>query len=93
MGKEKLTPTIRDQANSLHFQLSCVAKEGLNEDHILTDNDIAFSRPGDGLPPKMKPFLIGKKLETQNRLELNSVLKTLFNETNQERYYCFRCRL
>ena len=62
LGKEKLTPTIRDQANSLHFQLSCVAKEGLNEDHILTDNDIAFSRPGDGLPPKMKPFLIGKKL-------------------------------
>lgn len=62
LGKEKLTPTIRDQANSLHFQLSCVAKEGLNEDHVLTDNDIAFSRPGDGLPPKMKPFLIGKKL-------------------------------
>jgi N,N'-diacetyllegionaminate synthase len=62
LGKEKLTPTIRDQANSVHFQLSCVAKEGLNEDHVLTDNDIAFSRPGDGLPPKMKPFLIGKKL-------------------------------
>ena len=62
LGKEKLTPTIRDQANSAHFQLSCVAKKGLNGDHVLTDNDIAFSRPGDGLPPKMKPFLIGKKL-------------------------------
>ena len=62
LGKEKLTPTIRDQANSAHFQLSCVAKKGLNGDHVLTDNDIAFSRPGDGLSPKMKPFLIGKKL-------------------------------
>lgn len=62
LGKEKLTPTIRDQANSVHFQLSCVAKKGLNGDHVLTDNDIAFSRPGDGLSPKMKPFLIGKKL-------------------------------
>ena len=62
LGKEKLTPTIRDQANSAHFQLSCVAKKGLNGDHVLMDNDIVFSRPGDGLPPKMKPFLIGKKL-------------------------------
>ena len=62
LGKEKLTPTIKDQANSAHFQLSCVAKKGLNGDHVLTDNDIVFSRPGDGLPPKMKPFLIGKKL-------------------------------
>ena len=64
LGKEKLTPTMRDHANSVHFQLSCVAKEGLNEDHVLTENDIAFSRPGDGLPPKMKPFLIGKKLSS-----------------------------
>ena len=62
LGKEKLTPTIRDRENSIHFNLSCVAKEGLDVDHVLTDNDIAFSRPGDGLPPKIKPFLIGKKL-------------------------------
>lgn len=67
LGREKLTPTITDHANSVHFQLSCVAKEGLNGDHVLTDNDIAFSRPGDGFPPKMKPFLIGKKLSSAKK--------------------------
>lgn len=62
LGSEKLTPTFKDQKNGNLFQLSCVANKEINSGHVLTERDIAFSRPGDGLPPKMKQFLVGKKL-------------------------------
>lgn len=62
LGSEKLSPTLKDQKNGNQFQLSCVANKEIISGHVLTESDIAFSRPGDGLPPKMKQFLIGKKL-------------------------------
>lgn len=63
LGSKTLKPTLSDQKSAEKFQLSCVAKSSLNQSHVLTENDIAFSRPGNGLPPKMKKSLVGKTLK------------------------------
>jgi len=62
LGSKKLIPTTEDQKNASLYHLSCVARKKLNPNHVLTIDDIGFSRPGDGFPPKMRDFLIGRKL-------------------------------
>jgi sialic acid synthase SpsE len=44
------------------YRLSCVAARDLPAGHTLATSDIAFHRPGTGLPPKMAAELVGKKL-------------------------------
>ncbi|MGF1534593.1 MAG: N-acetylneuraminate synthase family protein [Bernardetiaceae bacterium] len=62
LGASKLTPTEKEESGRLNFRLSCVAKRDLPEGYILQREDIAFSRPATGIPPKHKELLIGKKL-------------------------------
>ncbi len=63
LGSKALKPTLNDQKSGEKFQLSCAAKTALKESHILEEKDISFSRPGDGIPPKMKNSLVGKTLK------------------------------
>lgn len=43
-------------------RLSCAALRALPRGHVLRADDIAFRRPGTGLPPAAAPRLVGKQL-------------------------------
>ena len=59
-GELKFAPT--EEMGRREFRLSCVAARDLAADHTLTLDDVTFHRPATGLPPKMAPELVGKKL-------------------------------
>ena len=42
--------------------LSCVAASDLHAGHIIEDDDVIFRRPGSGLPPKARSWLLGLRL-------------------------------
>lgn len=63
LGNSKLTPTKTEKVNAESFQLSCVAKNNLAKGSAVDINDISFSRPGDGIPPKFMNFISGKTLK------------------------------
>lgn len=68
LGESKLGSGINEKLSSESFTLSCVAKSSFKKGEILSDPDIIFSRPGNGFPPKLKSFLVGKKL-TRDKLQ------------------------
>jgi len=74
LGHPAIAPTASEIPARLSFRLSCVAAERLPAAHRLTENDIAFRRPGDGLSPKHATSLIGRtltrSLERGERLSL-----------------------
>ncbi|MCS7029438.1 MAG: N-acetylneuraminate synthase family protein [Bacteroidia bacterium] len=62
MGSSKIAPTQKEEFGRLNFRLSCVAKRNLSKGETIKKEDVAFSRPATGIPPKFVEFLIGKKL-------------------------------
>ncbi len=64
MGTSKIKPTEKEEYGRQNFRLSCVAKTDLEEGHVLRREDIAFSRPANGLAPKFIDNLIGKSLRS-----------------------------
>lgn len=59
LGVETIGPTESEVVNRLDFRLSCVATEDLPVNHLLSETDISFRRPGTGFPPKEIGTLIG----------------------------------
>ncbi|MBL0938541.1 MAG: N-acetylneuraminate synthase family protein [Gemmatimonadaceae bacterium] len=57
-------PTKAEAEGRVQFRLSCVAAHDLPAGHVLAESDIAFRRPGDGLPPRDVHTLIGHRLRT-----------------------------
>lgn len=68
LGISKLGSGSNEKLSLDSFTLSCVAKNSFSKGKILSEPDIAFSRPGEGFPPKFKKFLVGKKL-TKDKLK------------------------
>ncbi len=62
LGLADLEPARTEQVGRREYRLSCVAARDLPAGHMLTTRDIAFHRPGTGLPPKMAIELVGNKL-------------------------------
>ena len=60
MGDAHIGPTPSETKNRQSFRLSCVAARDLNPGHVIELGDIAFRRPGSGLPPKKIVVLLGK---------------------------------
>jgi N-acetylneuraminate synthase/N,N'-diacetyllegionaminate synthase len=58
-GSPAISPTTSEESSRKAFRLSCVAARNIESGDILTRDDICFRRPGDGLPPSLKPILIG----------------------------------
>jgi len=52
----------RENQSGLSFRLSCAAASDLPGGTVLREEDIAFFRPGDGLPPKHRNQLVGRQL-------------------------------
>jgi N,N'-diacetyllegionaminate synthase len=57
----------------LIFEKSIVAKNDLNPGHIIQNEDLAFKKPGSGIPAKAYKSLIGKKLKT--KVKANTLFK------------------
>lgn len=77
LGSSKLIPTAKEEKGRKDFRLSCVANKDLPEGHILTREDITFSRPATGLPPKDINLLIGRKTITSIKKNQQIRLKDL----------------
>lgn len=62
LGEPTIGPTESERLGRRNFRLSCVAARDLPIGHCLDESDIAFRRPGDGLPPKAVEWLLGRRL-------------------------------
>ncbi|MGE0734853.1 MAG: N-acetylneuraminate synthase family protein [Alphaproteobacteria bacterium] len=62
LGSAELRPAESEREMRAAARLSCVAARPLGRSHVLATNDIAFMRPGTGLPPKARDTLIGRRL-------------------------------
>ena len=60
LGSAKIEPARAEQMARREYRLSCVAARDLPAGQKLTMQDIAFRRPGYGLPPKMAGELVGR---------------------------------
>ena len=48
-----------------NYRLSCVATQDLEKGMILDNSHIKYARPGTGLPPKDKKYILGRKLKNK----------------------------
>ncbi len=62
LGNDRIGPAPSEIEGRTGFRLSCVAARDLAAGHVLQQSDIAFRRPGTGLPPKSIDQIVGRKL-------------------------------
>ncbi len=62
LGTPRVGPTAAEESGRRDFRLSCVAAHDLPAGHRLTVEDIAFCRPGTGVPPAKYELLTGRRL-------------------------------
>lgn len=62
LGQSTLGPTPSEASGRFGFRLSCVAAQAVRAGTVLEERDVAFRRPGEGLPPKALSWIIGRKL-------------------------------
>src|SRR5439155_2288647 len=62
LGTSSVHPTPSEAAGRLAFRLSCVAARPLPTGHAIGIQDVAFRRPGTGLPPAAIDWLVGHTL-------------------------------
>lgn len=60
LGRPELQPTAAEKHARGEYRLACTAARALGAGHVLSESDIAFRRPANGLPPSQVEFLIGK---------------------------------
>ena len=64
LGDSQVGPTTKELADRQDYRLSCVTAQALPAGHVLTENNIAFQRPGTGIPPAHSYLLVGPVLGT-----------------------------
>jgi N,N'-diacetyllegionaminate synthase len=62
MGVSQLGPTDSEQKMRMSSRLSCCVKNDILKGHVLSEADIAYFRPGIGIPPKAKKYILGKTM-------------------------------
>jgi len=62
MGSPELGLTAAESSARVEYRLSCVAIRDLQNNHVVTERDVAFRRPAAGIPPSQAERLIGRKL-------------------------------
>jgi N-acetylneuraminate synthase/N,N'-diacetyllegionaminate synthase len=78
LGTAIVGPTESEAQGRRDFRLSCAAARDLPAGHRLTDRDVAFRRPGVGLPPKDVSWVVGRR--TARRVKAGEV----FTSENME---------
>jgi N,N'-diacetyllegionaminate synthase len=62
LGDASMGLTAAEANSRRSFRLSCVALERMPAGHRLLQDQIAFHRPGIGLPPKAIDWIVGRRL-------------------------------
>jgi N-acetylneuraminate synthase/N,N'-diacetyllegionaminate synthase len=62
LGSPRVGPTEAEKPGRKNFRLSCVAATDLHAGHVIEDQDVLLRRPGSGLPPKARAWLLGLRL-------------------------------
>jgi len=62
MGDSVVGPAASELKGREDYRLSCVAARDLPAGHVIAERDIAYRRPGNGLPPKLAGRLVGHEL-------------------------------
>jgi len=62
LGESRVGPTEAEARGRREFRLSCVAARPLSAGHTLEDADLAFRRPGSGVPPAQAALFCGRVL-------------------------------
>lgn len=62
LGNDRIGPAPSEIEGRAGFRLSCVAAHDLPAGHVLRPSDVAFRRPGTGLPPKAVEQILDRKL-------------------------------
>ena len=62
LGSGCMSSTAAEGDGRQRFRLSCVVIENLPPGHVLSEHDVAFNRPGNGLPPKAIEWIVGRRL-------------------------------
>ena len=62
LGKSQIAPAVSETAARHEYRLSCAAACDLTRGHCLEESDLAFRRPGTGLPPAAVAWLVGRRL-------------------------------
>ena len=62
LGESRIGPTAREAGSRSGLRLSCTAARALPAGTVLGSDDLAFRRPGTGLPPAKAHLLIGRAL-------------------------------
>ena len=62
LGDRVFRPTASEARGRVDYRLSCTLRVSRPANHMLTEGDIAFQRPGNGIAPKYCGDLVGKRL-------------------------------
>jgi N-acetylneuraminate synthase/N,N'-diacetyllegionaminate synthase len=62
LGTSAIAPTPSEADGRRDFRLSCAAARPLAAGTVLADGDLAFLRPGTGLPPAAADWVVGRTL-------------------------------
>ena len=62
LGAFRRTVSQAEEEKKLKFRRSIVAAVHLKKGHEIASNDLAFKRPGIGIPPDRSDYVIGRKL-------------------------------
>jgi N,N'-diacetyllegionaminate synthase len=64
LGDDELGPAESETLGRRDYRLSCVAASELVAGTVIAERDVAFRRPGTGLPPARLESLVGRRLRT-----------------------------
>lgn len=67
LGRSVIGPTEAEVVERRGGRLSCVAARDLRADETILESDLAFRRPGTGLPPGAVSWLAGRRLRREMR--------------------------
>ena len=63
MGDSRLGPTADEVLSQREYRPSCVARSPLSAGHKLQLKDVAYKRPGTGVPPNEIKYLLNRRLK------------------------------
>ena len=63
LGNSALGPSASEEVARRDYRLSCAARRPLATGHRLQPEDVIFLRPGHGVPPRDRAWLIGSTLK------------------------------
>ena len=78
LGDGRKWPSMQEVETSQLVRKSIISKKDINAGEMLTLDNIGTSRPGDGLPPSLIPFVLGKKakefIKSNSKIFLDQLL-------------------